>query len=113
MITIENLREFGANVEEGLARCVNKEAFYLKMVNMVLANKGFDALGQKLADKDLDGAFEQAHALKGAVGNVSLTPICEPINAITEKLRAKSFDGCDELYETMMAKRNELLEMQK
>ena len=28
MLTIEKLKEYGANVEEGLARCLNNEAFY-------------------------------------------------------------------------------------
>ena len=34
MITIESLKAYGADVEEGLARCLNKEDFYLKMVNL-------------------------------------------------------------------------------
>ena len=32
MITIDSLREYGANVEEGLARCMGKEEFYLMLV---------------------------------------------------------------------------------
>ena len=34
MLTIENLKEFGANVEEGVARCMGLNDFYLKLVNM-------------------------------------------------------------------------------
>ena len=32
MLTIEKLRTFGADVDEGLARCMNNEGFYLRMV---------------------------------------------------------------------------------
>jgi hypothetical protein len=36
MITIEGLKEYGANVEEGLTRCMNNEAFYLKLVGKMV-----------------------------------------------------------------------------
>ena len=45
MMTIESLKAAGANVEEGLSRCLNKEDFYLKMVNMGLTNQNFQLLG--------------------------------------------------------------------
>ena len=32
MITVEKLKQFGANTSEGLERCLNNEAFYLKLV---------------------------------------------------------------------------------
>ena len=89
MITIETLKEFGADVNEGLARCLNKEDFYLKMVNMGIADPRFVTLKDVLVSKDLDAAFEQAHALKGVVGNLALTPIYDPLAEMTEMLRAK------------------------
>ena len=33
MVTLEFLREYGANVDEGLARCMNMESFYLGYEN--------------------------------------------------------------------------------
>lgn len=33
MLTVEKLKAFGANTAEGVARCVNNEAFYLRMVS--------------------------------------------------------------------------------
>ncbi len=43
MLTIESLKAFGANTEEGVARCINNEAFYLKMVGMVLNDANYTA----------------------------------------------------------------------
>ena len=34
MITIDKLQQFGADTREGLGRCMNNEAFYLRLVNM-------------------------------------------------------------------------------
>ena len=89
MITIEKLQEYGVNTKEGLARCLGMFPFYAKMLRMGLTNDGFDKLEKLLAAKDYDAAFEQAHALKGVVGNLAITPIFQPLSDITESLRAK------------------------
>ncbi len=90
MLTIEKMKEFGADVNEGLSRCMNNEGFYLRLVNMALSDQNFGRLETALADKNEDAAFEAAHALKGVLGNLSLTPIYRPVCALTEELRAKS-----------------------
>ena len=87
MITLDTLRAYGANVEEGLARCMNMEPFYLKIVGMVQEDKHFEALRQAVADRDTAMAFEAAHALKGATGNASLTPIFKPVCALSDMLK--------------------------
>ena len=87
MVTVEKLRELGANVDEGLARCLNKEDFYLKLVGMVLADDGYERLQAAIDAGDYQEAFERAHSLKGIVGNVSLTNLLAPIEEMTEELR--------------------------
>ena len=90
MITIDKLKDYGANVSEGLGRCFNNEAFYLRLVGMGLADKNFDKLKTALAERNTEAAFEAAHALKGAIGNLALTPLYNPINELTELLRGQS-----------------------
>lgn len=90
MLTVEGLRQWGANVEEGLARCINNEDFYLKLVAMAAADNQLGNLAEALSAKDLDCAFGLAHALKGMYGNLSLTPVFAPINEMTELLRART-----------------------
>lgn len=89
MLTIEKLQGYGVNTKEGLARCMNNANFYSRMIAMGLKNDSFDKLGKALAENNLDEAFEQAHALKGVVGNLALTPIYTPLADLTEMLRAK------------------------
>ena len=111
MITIDSLRAYGANVEEGLARCLKKEDFYIKMVNMGLADERFEKLADILAAKDLDAAFEACHALKGVIGNLALTPLYEPINKMTELLRERTDTDYTELCAEVKAQRDKLLAM--
>ena len=90
MISIETLKSYGANVEEGLTRCMNNESFYLMLVNKVLNDDKFDRLEQEIKNKNLDAAFEIAHALKGMYANLSLDPITKPVVEMTELLRTRS-----------------------
>lgn len=109
MITLDSLRNFGAHVEDGLARCLNKEDFYLKMVNLGLADERFETLSDIIAKKDYDEAFEAVHALKGLIGNLALTPLYEPINKMTELLRAKTDTDYSELCAEIKLQRDKLL----
>jgi hypothetical protein len=90
MISVEKLKSLGVNVEEGLARCMNKEDFYLMLVNKALADNKLELLEQQIKNKDLDGAFETAHALKGMYANLSLDPVTKPVVEITELLRGRN-----------------------
>ena len=90
MLSIDSLKEYGADVEEALTRCFNNEDFYLKLVNMILQEPSFDALNKALEEHNLGAAFEAAHGLKGVCANLALTPILEPVKEITELLRSKT-----------------------
>lgn len=88
MITLESLKAYGADTDDALARCMNNEDFYLMLVNKSLDDGNYEKLKEKLAEKKYEEAFSVAHALKGVVANLSLTPLVEPISEITEGLRA-------------------------
>ena len=90
MLTIEKLKSFGVDVNEGLTRCMNNKSFYLMLIGKALADKRLELLNEQVAVKDLDGAFESAHALKGMYANLSLTPLSKPVIEITELLRSRT-----------------------
>ncbi|MBR3640933.1 MAG: Hpt domain-containing protein [Oscillibacter sp.] len=90
MLTIEKLKAYGADVREGLERCVNNEAFYLGLVAKVLPDRKLDELEEAIGRGDLDAAFEIAHTLKGLYGNLSLTPLYVPVCEMTEYLRSRT-----------------------
>ncbi len=90
MLTIDTLKEFGADTSEGLARCMNNENFYLMLVKKATQDKRLELLEQQIIDKDLDAAFESAHMLKGMYANLSLTPLTKPVSEMTELLRSRT-----------------------
>ena len=105
MLTIGGLRDFGADVDEGLSRCMNNEAFYLRLVPMAVNDAGFEKLAAAVESGDLDAAFEAAHALKGVLGNLSLTPLYEPVSGMTELLRARREEDYAGLLAPILEKR--------
>ncbi len=108
MITIEGLRNNGADVETGLSRCIGKEDLYLKLVNMGLGDTKFEELGTVLQSNDLDQAFKICHALKGVIGNLAITPLYEALSQMTEKLRNNEAADYSAMYSDILAIRKKL-----
>lgn len=111
MLTLESLKQYGANVEEGLSRCMGNEAFYFRLVSIIPDEENFARLKSSIETDDLDAAFEAAHALKGVTGNLSLTPLYQPIFEITELLRARTKTDYSALLSEILERKNELEKM--
>jgi len=107
-MTIDDLVAFGANTNEGLKRCLNKEDFYLRLVKKVPADSNFQRLFDAIKTGDLNTAFDASHALKGVVGNLALTPIFTPVSELTELLRARKQSDYSVLLEAIRKGRDEL-----
>ena len=108
MLTLEALAQAGANINEGVERCMGNEEFYLKMVNLSLQDANFEKLRSAIDGGDMDGAFEAAHALKGIYGNLSLTPLYHPIQEMTELLRARTDTDYTALRNEILAQKKKL-----
>ena len=108
MLTLEKLKEFGANSDEGLARCMNNEDFYLRMVAKSVSEEQYKKLTGAINAGELDGAFEAAHALKGINANLALTPILDPVCEITELLRGRTQADYAPYVNKIISKKDEL-----
>ncbi len=108
MLTIDALKSFGADTDDGVGRCFGNADFYLKLVKTVPGEQKFDELSSMLSAGDLDKAFEHAHALKGVLANLSLTPILDPMVEITENLRSRKQMDYAPLMDVVMEKKEEL-----
>ena len=62
-------------------------------------------LATRLATKK---AFDAAHALKGVLGNLSLTPIYTPVAEITELFRRETDMDYKSRLDTILEKKDEL-----
>ncbi len=97
MLTLDKLKEYGADTEDALVRCMGNEDFYLMLVGKAIEDSNFENLRAAIETKDYDTAFSSAHALKGIVSNLSLTPLLKPVVEITELLRSRADTDYTEL----------------
>ena len=113
MLTIEALERFGADTKEGLGRCMNNKDIYLRLVDMGLNDTNFEKLSAAVNAGDKKTAFEAAHALKGVMGNLSLTPLFTIASEMTERLRAEEDADYPTYLKQLLEKRAELRALQE
>ncbi len=111
MLTIDALKDWGADVETGLSRCINSEPFYLRLVKKVPSSGEFEKLYAALEAGDTENGFAAAHALKGVLANLSLDPVLRPVNEVTELLRAGTVMDYSELEERIKEEQRTLAAM--
>ena len=111
MITVEKLTEMGCNTKDGLARCMNNEKFYLKMLPVAIKDNHFDLLEKAIADKDMKAAYEAAHAIKGSTGNLGLTPIYKTISKMSDMLKAGMNADYASIYKIVKTEREKFLSL--
>ena len=111
MLTIEKLKEYGADTDDGLKRCLNNADFYIRMVQSIIPDTRIDDLAKAIAANDLDSAFDIAHALKGIYGNIAITPIYKPVCEITELLRNRTNTDYSALLEEISVQKQKLVSL--
>ena len=78
---------YGGDYAATMGRFLGNEAMYLRFLDMLFQDESLRQLGAALETGDLKSAFEAAHTLKGAVGNMGLTPLYQAVCAIVVPLR--------------------------
>lgn len=105
---LQTLKAHGCDIDGAMNRMLNDESFLLRCMRASLDQPEFEQLGQALAQRNAREAFENAHALKGVLGNVGLTPLFECVIGIVEPTRAGRTDGLDDQYAQLLALREEM-----
>lgn len=89
MELLDQLKEYGVDVDTGVARFVGKQDLYVKFLGKFLQDTSFEGMKNCIEQKQYPEAFEYAHSLKGVCGNLSLSPVTEQVSELTEILRNK------------------------
>lgn len=84
------LEENGADVEATLKRFMGNDAIYIKFLGKFPGDPNYANLGANMESGNYEEAYKCAHALKGVVGNLGLTPIFENVSVLVEELRNKT-----------------------
>ena len=97
-----NLKEcynsIGADYDDVIRRLMN-ERLVKKFVLKFLDDRSYEELHTELQAGHGEEAFRAAHTLKGVCQNLGFTSLYETAHEITEKLRGRQTDGCEELMD--------------
>lgn len=86
----QQLEENGADVQATLNRFMGNDAIYQKFLGKFPNDPNYENLGTNIESGNYEEAYKCAHALKGVVGNLGLTPIYEAVSTLVEELRNKA-----------------------
>ncbi len=102
MALLDELKELGSNVGEGLERFMGNAALYERMLHKLPDTVQKTDVWGAFANGDLKTAEEQAHALKGATGNLSVTPLYEGYTKVVDLLRAGQAEEAKAVYDGLV-----------
>ena len=96
MTVKECYERMGADYEGVLGR-LRSEVLIKKFAKKFLDDGSFRSLKDNLAQKNGEEAFRAAHTLKGVCQNLGFDNLYKASFDITEKLRGRDTEGCEEL----------------
>ena len=96
MTVRECYEKMGANYDGVLSRLGN-EMLIRKFVIKFLKDPSFQDLTAAIEKSDAESAFRAAHTLKGICLNLGFDNLYKASFDITEKLRGRDTEGCEEL----------------
>lgn len=109
MNLLEELKNLGVNVDEGVERLMGNASLYERMLFKFL-----DMMKKSTVNPDFDSdnygdVIEVAHAIKGSAGNLSVTPIYEAYAEVVRLLRAGQPEQAKEVLKNIQPVQEEIL----
>jgi hypothetical protein len=93
MSLINSLKELGADTDDGLKRFMNNSSLYEKMLGKLPKHVRELEVMPYFESHDYQKALENAHTLKGVMGNLSITPLYVAYTDIVALLRKDDPDS--------------------
>ena len=80
-------QEAGWDVDGTRKRLMNDDALYQELLLKYKKDTHLETLRMRLQEEDYEGAFLEAHTLKGIAANLGFVPMKAPADTLTELLR--------------------------
>lgn len=89
----DELKQLGVDTEDGIFRFMNNEALYKQMLIAFVKMVRDAQVTAEFDDDTCDKEIEKIHALKGAAGNLSISPLYNAYTEIVRLLREGNIAG--------------------
>lgn len=109
MDLLEELKNLGVNVDEALDRLMGNRSLYERMLFKFVEMMKNSSVDPDFDCNDYADIIEKAHAVKGAAGNLSVTPIYEAYSEVVRLLRANQPEQAKNILNTVLPVQNEIM----
>lgn len=96
MTLLEELKNLGVDVDDGLKRVMGKEKLYTKLLGTFVKTIDGQTVQPDFAVAELEETIEKVHSIKGTSGNLSLSPIYDAYTKILGQLRGGQIEEARE-----------------
>lgn len=91
------LSKAGINANEGIARLGGDIQIYEYLLNKFPSDPNYSGMCDAIEKQNVKDAFACAHALKGVVGNLSMSRLYNDLIPLVEELRGSRLEKTSEL----------------
>ena len=96
-MTIKECYEMAETDFNDVIKRLGSEAMVKRFALKFLNDTSFEELEEGIGQQDGEKAFRAAHTLKGVCLNLGFSGLGKASSELTEKLRGREIDGCEEL----------------
>lgn len=107
---LDELKELGVDVEDGSFRFMNNTELYERMLVAFAEMVKESQVTAEFDDGDREKEIQRFHSLKGAAGNLSVTPLYSAYTEIVRLLRAEKVTEAKALIEDTLPVQREITE---
>jgi FOG: HPt domain len=106
---LEDLKALNVNVDEGLERMMGNSSLYERMLVKFIKVMNDLEVSPDFDNNDYAEIIEKTHTIKGASGNLSITPIYEAYTEIVNLLRSDKPDEAKQILRDILPVQKEIL----
>ncbi len=110
MDLMQELKGLGANTDDGLQRMGGNSSLYERMLVKLKDMIKDSPVRMDFDCSDYDDIIEAAHAIKGAAGNLAVTPIYESYSRIVNLLREQQPEQAKKILEEVLPVQNAIVD---
>lgn len=110
MSLLQELKGLGVNTDEGLQRMGGNSSLYERMLVKLKDMIKDSPVRMDFDCNDYSDIVEAAHTIKGASGNLAVTPIYEFYSEFVKLLREKQPERAKEILEKALPVQNEIID---
>lgn len=109
MNLLEELKSMGVDVEQGLDRLMGNVSLYERMLVKLLDMLKNSMVTPEFDSNNYDEIIEKAHAIKGATGNLSITPLYKAYSEVVSLLRENKPEQAKDILRKIQPVQTEIM----